>query len=1350
MSMKKQFISLFASLAAATLVAAPSSLDITEGWFSQPMQVDLKTADKSVCPKALEDPKKTSEKSLDELMNDDDLLGVDTSYGKAKTTKKKKPAKGAKGKKGSAAAPASATSAASTGGRYVGKDGSAVNWMPKPMALSGLVPLVGVHKGAEPADAYNDTYACWYKKTVNVPADWKGSLVTLEQEIGGIDVVVFVNGKKAGVMLAPTGFVDVSSVLDYGSENEIRLFATNRGLGTGTGGVRYRGRDDIAKTKHFFSPMTLAKRAPAILEDVFVDTSVRKQNVTFHCQVYSKTAQQAEISLAIAEDKSGAPVKTFKKAFSLAAGTNAVEFTEAWANATLWEPSRPFVYTCTPSITVSGAAGEAPGKFLFGFREVWRDKGQLILNGHVQSVRGFWSAGIHDVDPDYSNYMKAGFNAVFQTHQHESRYVLPKETMDLYARKGLLTFIGAPAITTCRNAASNPEIAAEYARYCEYWARSVRNYPSAVGVSVGVNMMCAAWWTMGANDMGKGSGKGDIVEACHFVKKFHPNCLSFAHGDGNLCDIGCSNFYFNFTPLQERLEWYSSWYDRRDREDTIPYYPAEYGQPYYGSWFGGAQPSMTEWCAIYDGEQAYREEQPRMLAEMRGFAYSKAANYYGGFAAGDKQGVQYTLYDFSEGGRKLHDRFVREVGRSWRAWGCRIAPMYLDDVSFKPGTNNWELVAHSAYNHDLCVFLGGDPDSKARFADKTHAYWAGDTAVKSIVAIWDGLGGETVEVAWTLNEGKTSVASGKKTIALKQGDVKWDPFEIQLPAKPGKYALVVNFKAKNLVATERMDKMLIDVYEKPAAVKNAKQVAMLDSRGESAAALEALGVKVRKVDSLDALASASEPCLVIGRRALDELATTNCPAARLTEFAGLEKSVLAGKRLLILSQQGDTWKKLGFEPEDSKPRLFFNSELEGVKDEDLAYWGGSPLPMLDTTDWHWGPDWGPGQSWHKGGRGWRWTHTHALSLVTLLVPQRLGFRPLIRGEFDLMYSSLMKADFGKGSVTICSLDFEGRVGAGKCPAATKVTTAMMNAYFADAKAPTGRVAVSGADAKRLADCLGLAAEDYDAGKADAGLVLIAGNDSTLGLDDLRAAAKKGVKVLAVGNDEIAKEAGFAFTKFYETQIRWAQKKMEYADDHKQDFKRPKNAARDLADGDDMGLSLDEEKVEKKLPRKPKGIKDCEIPLVWYATTNKVERPFCRSLDQSNWEKFPYKGVGLSMMRWRESPRPSLLTARPGWTLTADGVFAISDDGNILLDQVAPFRVLDERVRGGTGGKGDPVGKANYSLSLDNNLRRHALVLMNWGVAPQPAALHRLFDTESKDSLYWSANRGFDAYGYVYW
>ena len=1356
--MSRYFLTGGVIIAAWTLSAAPVSIDLTEGWFAQPLQIsDLKNVDRSECPAPLEDPKADSEKTLDELMADDSLLGLGDSGARSVKTRKKRSAKTAKDKKGKkgkkgkpSPAPASATASAPASGRYVARDGRAVNWMPKPISLDALVPLATIHKGAEPADAYNDTYACWFRKTVRVPADWQGALVTLEQEIGGVEVVVFVNGKRCGTMLPPIGFVDLSKVLEFGKDNEIRLFATNRGLGTGTAGVRYRARDDIAKQRHFFSPMKLSRRADVILEDVFADTSVREKKISLHSQIYAKTAQKATLSFVISEERSGKTVKTIRKTVDLVAGANKIEVSEPWSDAVLWEPGRPFLYACASEIEAGAAKGEAPEKFIFGFREVWRERGQLIFNGHPQSVRGFWGGGMHDVDKDFGNFLKAGFNAVYQTHQHESRFRMPRATMELYARKGILTFIGAPSIASCRKAATDPELAAEYARYCEYWARSVRNYPSAVGVSVGVNMMCAASWTMGARDMGKGSGKGDIVEACRFVKRFHPNALAFAHGDGNLCDIGCSNFYFNFTPLQERLEWYSDWFDRRNREDTIPYYAAEFGQPYYGSWFGGAQPSMTEWCAIYDGEAAYRAEQPRMLAEMRAFAYSKAGNYYGGFVAGDKQGSQYTLYDFSEGGRRLHERFVREVGRAWRAWGCRISPMYLDDVSFKPGSNNWELAIHSLYNHDLCVFLGGDPSAKARFADQTHSYWPGEKAVKSIVAVWDGLGEEKVEASWALMRGKKTLLKGSKTIQLKQGDVVWDAFEFDLPSTPGKYELVANFKAKNLPASERTDRMWLEVAAEPSAIAGVKAMAILDPRGESSAALEQLGLSLRKVTSLEDLAAAAEQYIVIGRRALDDFASTNTPAARIEAFAALAGKVAAGKRLLILSQMGETWRRIGFESEDSKPRIFYNCSLKGVEDDDLRYWRGEPLPLVDSSAWQWAPDWGPAQFWHKGGRGWRWKASHSLSLVTLLIPQRMGFRPLVRGEFDMAYSSLMRSDFGKGSIHVCALDFEGRTGRGKCPAATRVAAALMNDYFADRPAPTRRVAVSGKDARRLVDCLGIAAEEFSAGGATKDMILIAGNDTALTLREVRDAAAKGAKVLVVGNDEIAKQAGFVFTKMYETQIRWGMKKMEYAEDHIRDFKRPTNQAHDLADGDDMGLSLDEEKVEKPLPRKPKGIKDCEIPLVAYATTNKVERALCRSLDQSNWDSFPYQDVGLSMLRWRESSRPSLLSPRPGWIITADGVFAISDDKGVLLDQISPFKVLDERIRGGTGGKGDPIGKANYSLSLDNNLRRHALVLLNWGAVPNTTTLSRLFDLSSKESLYWSANPGYDPYGYVYW
>jgi hypothetical protein len=68
---------------------------------------------------------------------------------------------------------------------------------------------------------------------------------------------------------------------------------------------------------------------------------------------------------------------------------------------------------------------------------------------------------------------------------------------------------------------------------------------------------------------------------------------------------------------------------------------------------------------------------------------------------------------------------------------------------------------------------------------------------------------------------------------------------------------------------------------------------------------------------------------------------------------------------------------------------------------------------------------------------------------------------------------------------------------------------------------------------------------------------------------------------------------------------------------------------------------------------------------------------------------------------------------------------------------------------------DWVAHRNWSQSQDNQLRRHALLLAKWGATPSEAtfarALHLAAEKEeSKANLYWSENRGFDPFLFVYW
>ena len=277
---------------------------------------------------------------------------------------------------------------------------------------------------------------------------------------------------------------------------------------------------------------------------------------------------------------------------------------------------------------------------------------------------------------DIADVKKSGFNMVYATHQHESRHEEDARFQESLARAGIQMFTGAPTISQRKGKIlSDPFVRAQFERCVEHWARSHRNLPTIAGASVGVNMMCAAWWMMGACDMGRHRDvdKTDIPKCMNVARPFvNPGTLFFAHGDGNLGDVGNCNFYFNYVPLQEREEWYSHWAEHGE----IPCYPAEFGAPYYAVWFGYVHktPQMTEWLAKVYGERAYVEEEDDLLARYLEFARSCAKHTHGGWVAPGRK----TLYDFSPLGKTFNGLLIDRVSRCWRAFGQGPSPMYLD------------------------------------------------------------------------------------------------------------------------------------------------------------------------------------------------------------------------------------------------------------------------------------------------------------------------------------------------------------------------------------------------------------------------------------------------------------------------------------------------------------------------------------------------------------------------------------------------------------------------------------------------------------------------------------------------
>ena len=217
----------------------------------------------------------------------------------------------------------------------------------------------GRERGEPGGDNEKAAYACWYKRTLDVPKEWAGHSVRFEQQLNWCAAVVFVNGKEAGVALHPDGAVELAPFLKFGKKNEIKIFVTNRGYGTGEPGIVYAGRDDYCKNRDlFYSPAMIRVRSAAFIEDVWGIPSWRKKNVTWRCKVPALADGEVELVARVWEDAGrdpatkalrseldgDKPIKTWRKTVALKAGTNTVEFVCDWADVVPWELDDPHLY----------------------------------------------------------------------------------------------------------------------------------------------------------------------------------------------------------------------------------------------------------------------------------------------------------------------------------------------------------------------------------------------------------------------------------------------------------------------------------------------------------------------------------------------------------------------------------------------------------------------------------------------------------------------------------------------------------------------------------------------------------------------------------------------------------------------------------------------------------------------------------------------------------------------------------------------------------------------------------------------------------------------------------------------
>ncbi len=1038
--------------------------------------------------------------------------------------------------------------------------------------------------------------AAWYQREISIPNGWTGRRIAVSAECLNSYAAVYVDGKKAGEIRFPGGEADLTAVCRPGGKHVLSLLVVAMPLK----GVMLSYNDtnaargvkgSVARRGLCGDVYLVSTPAGPRIADVKVDTSVRRGEITLAAALEG-LAPDARYALRARITDGGRTVAEFAgKPFGTGAlndGRAAV--TGKWKPEKLWDLHTPQnTYRAEVSLLdASGRALDTACPVRFGYREFWIDGRDFYLNG----TRVFLSAVPLDnaqIGAAWATYEGAkeslvrlksfGINFVY-THNYgcePGSHLGFEEVLRAADDVGMLVSFSQPHFGHYEWKAADADEANGYARHAAYYVRAAGNHPSVVFYSMNHN---ATGYNEDMNpDMIDGlqdprdtwsSNNAKIaVRAEAIVKRLDPGRIVYHHSSGNLSAMHTSNFYPNFTPIQELSDWFEHW----ATQGVKPMFTCEYGGPFTWDWamyrgwykgersFGSAKVPwefcFAEWNAQFLGDRAFRISDPEK-ANLRWEAKQ--------FRAG-------TLwhrwdYPFEIGSPVFDDRhtvmamYLTDNWRAFRTWGLSanspweyghfwrlrqgmnrnarqdlatdwerlqrpgFSPDYLGDryermdLAYAP--SDWVPTADAQAlirnNRPVLAYIGGKP---ARFTSKDHIFLADETIEKQLIIINNSREAVSCECQWSLN--LPQAAGGSKKVRVPTGEQERLPLRFDLPATlaPGAYELSASVTFAG--GETQKDAFAVHVLAPARAPKPGGKVALFDPKGETAKWLGAIQAPYRPVEASADLSPYD--VLIVGKGAL----TVGGPGPDMSR-------VRDGLKVIVFEQASDVLEqRFGFRVAEYGLRQVFarvadHPILAGLDADALRDWRGEAtiLPPRLKYELSRRFNGAPAVTWCgiEVTRGWRAGCRGNVASVLIEKPARGNFLPIVDGGFSLQFSPLMECREGKGLVLFCQMDVTGRTEAD--PAAARLAGNILDYVAAWKPAPTRKALYAGDPAgKSHLEKAGVAVGTYEGGALAPDQVLVVGPGGGRPLA-ARAAAigdwlKAGGRMLAIGLD--AEEAG---------------------------------------------------------------------------------------------------------------------------------------------------------------------------------------------------------------------------------
>ena len=833
-------------------------------------------------------------------------------------------------------------------------------WMP--YYVPGMMQFGGF-KDLPPG--LKDIHVGWAKRTFEVPERMKGQRIFLNFERLAEEAVVYVNGKKVGGhygLYFPEEF-DITSVVHPGA-NELLVGIRDTICYIDPVVLKANGPKDVGNcfaqgiapsfAHHYgqngiLGHARLVSRGEVAVTDAYAATSTRKGEISLEITVTNSSAAPRKVSVQPVVKDAGKDALTLKAqdVEVPAGGSKVVRFASAFANPHCWFLEDPHFYELSVSLLEDGKAVDE-SRTRFGFKEFYAKDGLFTLNGRPAKVSS----------------MPRAEGGSFNRHTAPSVDDLMEND-----ERGYMTSFAAPWCVGPREFNLDSDL---YWKNSEEFARQIihglRGHPSISMWEASNEFFCFCF-TIGSSVPGGAihQGKVRLQHLGETIRQADPTRMVLFSSDGDLDGWNdlCSLHY------------------PRDNEpltrSSTSYIPDAYFWRPLNKPFTIGQDLPVESGASFPMSLKYRAK-PIMMDEIGQFSIN---------VADDPTIV---------GGEEPYRSHVS---------GCCYWQSVVDGYILD-GARDLEASHYQPWSHaeQMGTSVLTMPLRCVLPLDYMGQWRSGQEACFQANIHHDILWPEKMTVRWELRDadGKTLL---KDTLADREfaaSELLRTQIKFTLPTvdKDTRCRFVTEVLCDGKVVFSR-DKGFVIYPAKVRAVTLTKRFGLFDPAGKAAKAMDLLGAKPAKVESIDEAALAGLDVLLVGPDAVTTAEAADKIAAPVQAF------VAKGGRVVVFEHdQPVRWMPYMLNADKVRqtsfafPRVSNHPILKGIELEDLRLWRDNRL----------------------------------VSRHDYLKPSRGACLPIIDagGAIGLEWTPMLEVFFGQGSYVLSQMLLIGKADVDPCAA----------------------------------------------------------------------------------------------------------------------------------------------------------------------------------------------------------------------------------------------------------------------------------------------------------------------------